>query len=243
MNGSKLPHKIIRPLFQSKELSLRLHVVLYDDQNGGCQYEFKFGNKKYVRLDPSVYLTMDIRKENIEYDRSSSVLIGRGNLHIYRKSFKQMLDNIYNEAIFANKGNTIISYQDMVDRFTEKIVIPKLNSVTLLRPAVVYDENEVSYEGVNIFINKNENMASLFIDEFETLVDILMSVDLVLYSQSLINYCVSVYDDITTISQPKQIENQLHQKRLIDWNNTEPKTESNFRKPTNNIFEGLKGSE
>ena len=179
------PTKLFRTLFQTKELSLRIHVSLYNETYGGFNKEYPFGNKCSVKVEPGVFLTLEIRKENQIFDSSASILIGRGNLHMYKKLFNKVLKNIYNEAIFANKGNDVIIYNDMADKFSDKLVVPRLNTAVLIKPAVVYDENEVSYEGVNIYLNKSENVTSLYIDEFEELVNILNDIDLFLYTQVL----------------------------------------------------------
>ena len=244
MGNVNPPYKLTRPLFKSRELYLRIHVMFGNtDTYGGSFSEFTFDNKTSSRIDPGVYLTLDIKKTDSEYDPSLSVVIGKGTLHMFKKSCKRLLDSIYEQHIFANKGNTVVAYQDMVEKYSETITVPRTNSAVLLKPAVVYDENEVSYEGVNVYINKLENMASLFIDEYESLVNILLDIDLFVYSQLLVNYYVSYYgispENNPYVSPMFKETNKPKISKKIDWETNEPKVESNFRKPDTDIFNGI----
>lgn len=242
--NSNMPCKITRTLFQTRELILRLHVSTFNETYGGFHSEYTFGRNTYTRIEPGVYLTLDIKKPEGQFDRTSSVIIARGNLHIYKKAFKRMLNNIYEQNIFANKGNSVVIYQDMAEKYSERVMIPRLNSGMIMKAAVVFDENDVSYEGVNIYLNKTENMTSLFIDEFEELTNIILDIDLFVYSQLLLNYFVSYYK-LNPDNQLPQLQQKTYSnskgRPVIDWSNSnEPQTESNFRKPLeDDIFSGI----
>lgn len=234
------PNKIFRPLFQTKELLLRLHVVINDDQRS-AHNEFTFADKTYTKLDPFTFLTLEIIKQDGVYDPSTSILIGQGTINIFEKAFNKVLNNIYTQEIFANKGEEIIAYQDMVNKYTEKIVVPRSNTGVIVKPAVIYDENEVSYEGVSIYINKLDNVASLSINEFESLVYTLSKVDIFTYSQMLLNYYISYYG-INSETKPYMKKITQIKSKHINWENqNKEQTVANFRKPTDEgIFDGIK---
>lgn len=234
------PNKIFRPLFQTKELLLRIHVVFNDEQKS-AHNEFTYGNKLYTKLDPFSFLTLEVTKQDGIYDPSTSILIGQGTICMFEKTFSRLLDNIYNQQIFANKGDRVIAYQDMVNKYTEKLFIPRSNSGIIVKPAVVYDENEVSYEGVAIYINKLDNMASLSINEFEALVYTLKRTDIIAYSQMIMNY-YTMYYGFNSENKPYMKKAPQTKSKQIDWSD-KTKTEANFRKSSDDTpFIGLKES-
>ena len=241
MNTGNKPYKIFRPLFQTKDLLLRIHVVL-NDENNNAHEEYEFNKKIYTKINPKTFLTLEIKKQDEQFDPTASMLIGRGTQCIFEKAFDRLLANIYTNDIFANKGNTIIAYQDMVEKFSEKIMIPRSNTGVIITPAVIYDENDISYEGVTFFINRTSNTASLTISEFEEFVYTFKKIDLFSYSQLIMNYYASVYGAAS--QQPQTNNKQNHYANKIDWSmpKQEPQTASNFRKETDNIFSGIKES-
>ena len=238
-NNINLPEKITRTIIRFDNLVLKISVKL-KDENNTFHIETYFNEKTYITLNNPGYLIMEIPKHSDQiYDPSRSFLIGQGNIGSAVKAMKSVLKNIYTQEIFALQGNKVIVYEDMSKKYTEKVSIPRLNQNLLIRPAVIYDENEISYEGVNIYLNNSNNVASLSIEEFENLVYTLEKIDLFVYSQLLVNYVVSFY-----INKKEKIvtENTIPKSSMkaIEWNVKENKTSSNYRpKKEENIFEGL----
>lgn len=238
-SGVSLPEKISRIVLQYSNMILKLNVKIKND-NGTFHNEFAYGDKKYININVSSYLTLEIPKteDNKEFDPSKSFMIGLGNIGNVVKRMKKVLNNIYKEDIFAIQNNKIIAYDDMVKKYTEQINIPRLGQALLIRPSVIYDENETTYEGVNIYINKSYNVVSLSIDEFENFVYILENIDLMSYSQLIVNYYMLYLNtDINSLSPKK---NSVQNLKSIDWFDNKPKVQSNYRKEEpDNTFEGL----
>jgi len=239
--GGKLPEKLSRIILQYPSLILKLNVKI-KNENSTFHNEFSFGDKKYINININSYLTLEVPKttENQDYDPSKSFLIGLGNIGNVVKKLKNVLNNIYKENIFAIQNNNVIAYEDMVKKYTEQITIPRLGQALLIKPAVIYDENETSYEGVNIYVNNSNNIISLSIDEYENFVYVLEHIDLFSYSQMLLNYFIvyaSNKDKINNFNMRKI----TYRNKTIDWNieNT-GKVTSNYRKEeADDLFDEL----
>lgn len=239
--GGKLPEKLTRTILQYPNLILKLHVKL-KNENGIFHSEYSYGNNKYISINANGFLTLELPKDkdNNEYDPTKSFIIGTGNIGNVVTRMKKVLKNIYNEDIFAIKDNKVIIYNDMAKQYTEQITIPRLGQGLLIRPSVVYDENETTYEGVTIYVNNSNNAISLSIDEYENLIYILEKIDIVNISQLLLNYYmihVMNAEKLKEVASGRVINQQI---KSIDWGSSKPKTISNYRKEeSNDIFEGL----
>jgi len=186
---------ILQPV---KNLNLKINVKLYQEKNNKLESyhkEFEFNKVKYLTLNPSVYLSLDINNKEEEWDKSRSIMITQRNIYQLIKNFKTMLTNLYGDEIFAiNSKGEIVIYSDMIVKYTLKIYNLGLNQRMIIKPAIVYDENEVSYEGVIMYINNSDNFIELPIDAFESLFYTLSKIDIYTYSQQLLNYYVSCLD-------------------------------------------------
>ena len=192
INIDKISRIIIQPV---KNLILKIHVRLYQNKDGKLENyhnEFTFNNKKFVTLNPSVFLSLAIIDKE-DWDKSKSIMINQRNIYQIIKNFRILLKNIYRDEIFAmdSKGKNII-YSDMADKYTQKIYnLGMINQRLIIKPSIVFDENDVSYEGVIMYINNSENFVELPIDAFESLYYTLEKMDIFAYSQQLLNYYVS----------------------------------------------------
>lgn len=236
----KIADKINRVILQYQNMILKLHVKLKND-NGTFTNVFKFKDNEYIKLSIYGFITLELPKdkETNEYDPSRSFFIGPGNIGTVVTRMKRLLNNIYKHEIFAIKNNIIISYEDMVKKYTEKVQIVNLSQALLLKPAVIYDENETSYEGVNIYVNNTSNIISLSIDEYENMVYVLEKIDIFTASQLLVNYYLTYLTNKTELD--KLLVNQTDFNRpQIDWGTSENKTISNYSNDEEpDIFEGI----
>jgi len=191
----RISRVILQPV---KNFNLKINVKLYQEKNNKLESyhkKFEFNKVKYLTLNPSVYLSLDINNKEEEWDKSRSIMITQRNIYQLIKNFKTMLTNLYGDEIFAmNSKGEIVIYPDMVDKYTLKIYNLGLNQRMILKPSIIYDENEVSYEGVIMYINNSDNFIELPIDAFESLFYTLSKVDIYTYSQQLLNYYVSCLD-------------------------------------------------
>jgi len=190
--------KISRTIFQpTKNLILKAHVKLSSEkedvkENYYTIYNFNGGN--YLKINVFPFLTLEISDN--EWSRDKTIMITQSNLFQIVKSFKKLLHNIYKGNVFAmNKNQEIIIYKDKVVEYTEKIYNLGYNQKMIISPAIVYDENDTSYEGVIIYMNTTNNFVTVQIDAFEALVYILEKIDLFVYSQGLLNFYIALNEN------------------------------------------------
>ena len=137
-----------------------------------------------------------------------------------------MIRNIYEKDIFATSNGSIITYADEVQKSTITVNLPFSNSAFMIVPAVVYDDNGVSYEGANLFINNTSNSTGLTIEGLEALRDVISKVDFFLYSQSLVNYYIQYYK--CSVDEPVATKpNWSKERKTINWNK-EPTTKATY---------------
>ena len=218
---------ILQPV---KNFTLKINVKLYQEKNNKIESyhkEFEFNKIKYLTLNPSAYLSLDINNKEEEWDKSKSIMITQRNIYQLIKNFKIMLDNMYKDDIFAmNSKGEIIIYSDMVNKYIIKIYNLGLNQRMIIKPAIVYDENEVSYEGIIMYINNSDNFVELPIDAFESLFYTLSKIDIHTYSQQLLNYYVSCLDKEEDLNNISIVNKKYHP--ISDVNNKEKEEVKGF---------------
>ena len=155
----KIPEKISRNILSYNNLVLKIHVRLKGDNGITYHNNFNFMDKNYINLNPTVYLTLEMVKDKeTVFDKSKGFLIGQGNIGSVSKLMETVLKDIYTKEIFAIKNNNVIIFEDMSKKYAKQITIPRMGQSILIKPAVIYDENETTYEGVHLFINKTRNL-------------------------------------------------------------------------------------
>lgn len=186
----KISRLLIQPV---KNLMLRIHVKLVHEKDGrkeNFHNIFTIDENSFLKLDVQSFLTLELKDG--EWAKDKSIIIDQKNIYQVVKGFERCLEAIYHGGVFAitKDGKTVI-YQDMVEKHTQRIYNLGGNQRIVLKPAIIYDETEVSYEGVILYINKTDNFVEFPIDAFEALYYTLKNVNLFVYSQLLINYFVS----------------------------------------------------
>jgi len=234
INKKKIPEKISRVLFSDSNCIVKIHVWLHDNNNEFMHKEFNLNGNIYVSLNPRTCIT--IEKYSKEWDKSKNLLLNEVQLQSVINGMKKIIKNIYEKNIFANKPNgEIIIYSDEANKCSEIVRFVNSTNILLLKPSVLVDENDVTYEAVTMYINRVENDIQLSIGSFESLYNILSKINLFMYSQLLINYVFSVYseDDETNVV--------VHKTNKIDFNKPDSTVSTKFVNKNNktNIFEGL----
>lgn len=212
---------------------LKLHVKLSTD-NTSMHNEYEYGGNVYIKIEPQVYLTLECVGET--WSKDKCIIITQSNIYGIIQNMKKVIDSIYNEDIFANKpSGEIIAYKDMVEKFTRKISVYGTTQYIMLKPSVIYDENDISYEGVEMYLNKYDNRIEMTIELFEALYYTLSKIDLFQYSQLLINYFASYKGGNINLNNPPQ---KISKPKVIF---SEEKTEATYRpnKDKDNLFSGL----
>lgn len=209
---------------------MHLKIINLDKETGridNFHNLFCIEGKKYLKLDLQSFLTLELSSEFWSPDKT--LLIDQRNIHKLVKGFTMMKKALYTNDIFAtNKNNEVVIYKDMAERYTVNIQMGRTTGF-ILKPTIIYDENELSYEGVLLFINKTENYVELSIDAFEALCYAIEKTDIFTYSQSMINYFTNFYKD----NVEKEKREVYFNKRKDIFNET-PKVESTLTKKIEN---------
>lgn len=211
--------KISRLLLQPvRHLALKVHIKLLHEKEGrkeNFHNLFSMKGNKYLKIDLQSFLTLELNDG--QWAKDKSIIIDQKNIFQLIRGFKRVVDGIYNGNIFAmNKNKEIIIYKDQQEKYTEKIFNLGGNQKIIVRPAIIYDDTDTSYEGVVLHINKYDNFVELPIDAFEALLYTLEKVDLFVYSQQLLNYYMSCVKDQkvelkeTTVETKTTVQKKQH---------------------------------
>lgn len=245
-------NKISRVLVQPvKNLVMKIHVELLKEKEGkvtNFHNVFTFGSKTYLRVDLQSFVTIEMTDG--EWSKDKSVLIDQRNMYQVIKGFEKSLENIYNGDVFAvNKEGKTVIHKDSIEKNTVKIYNMGNSNRLILRPSIIYDNDDMTYEGVVLYINKTENYVELPIDAFEALYFTLKKVDLFVYSQALLNYYLGtlramqvenkIIDKPSTPRSRKNIFNDEFVKSNLNDNNV--LSDYNKEKQSESKYETLDG--
>lgn len=199
------PDKIVRNIMNTKNLYLRITVMTENDK----WYSRYIGNDnvdtKLIYNRTIVNLGMNAPNRT-DWDKSQSVMIHCRNHHVILRQMKRFIDNLYKGEMFSKDSNDkIILYGDVASKTSELIKLPYTdNNMILLRPHVITDSNNITYEGSLMCFNKPDNFVELYIDELEGLYYNLSKIDFFLYSQSLINNLNCNNEEEVAVSTPRK---------------------------------------
>jgi len=221
----KHPGKLTRTVLQYPGMILRLHVALNSEK-----YHFHNNyNSNILDININGFLTLEVPK-NEENANNRSFMIGVGNIGTVVNAMKKVLKSIYDEPMFVNEDKKVVLDKELAIKHRQCINIPRLSQGLIIIPAVIEDDNEVTYEGVFIYVNKMSNLIKLSIDEYENLVHVLDRSDITLLSQSLLNYYISFISGHGLTSSSPHYDNNTYTTKTI----------SNFRpKDDYNVFSEL----
>lgn len=219
-------------------MAVDFHVKLTNEKNTSYEYKSTFKGKEYLRIDPQVFITIKIRDSKSSsstiWDSSKSVMMTSGNIYLFVFALRRIIRAIYKCDIFELKKNgEIIINIDMAKKYNETIQLTA-NQAIMIIPSVIYDDSELTYEGVRIFINNNSNIIDLPIQYLEALLYTFEKIDLFAYSQSILNYISFKYNGEETADKEYRPINKIDFSKPLE-------VKSNYVKPSDdNIFNGLK---
>lgn len=230
--------KISTEIIQFKNLLVRLHLKLVNESEGredNFHQVFTINDNTYIKLDLQSFITMELTHDKKKWDKSKNIIVDKKNICHILKGFESMVKAIYEEGIFAfNEDHELIAYADMVQKYTIKIFNIGTTQKMVLKPVVMYDENDVSYEAVMLIFNKVDNFVCLSIDEFESLIYNLKQVNFVVYTQALLTYYLTavkggkVEVKEKEVKQPKKVHPFLVEEDSVKTNIFKEKTDKEF---------------
>lgn len=195
-NIEKVTRTIIQPTRNSR---LRLHVKLLQEKEGRVENFHSLYRKEtgegYLTVDIQSFMTFELVDRD-GWDMSKSIMITQRNIYQIIRGFDKLLKAFYEGEMFGVRENgDIFSYTDKVKENTLELFHLGANHRMIVRPAVIYDINEVTYEGVAIHLNRTENVIEMSITEFESLFYALKQANLFVYSQLMLNFFTSTLQE------------------------------------------------
>lgn len=207
------PVKISYPIVTLGKLAVRFHLKLFD-QNSRVHNEFNFENKDYVRIDTKPFVTLEPISEEGVWAPGRTLIVSNRNIFALIKGLKEAKQVLYEKDVFATKNGELILYNDVAEQNRVVIRIPFTKQAVAIRAAVVRGSDDITYEGVILLINDDNNFAYLTIDELESLIYNISRIDFNVYSQMLLNYYIQYYginvnnplvDGATVFHKPKVV--------------------------------------
>lgn len=217
---------------------LKMNVKLYskgrDGKNESYHQQYLYNDRTYLTLNPSAFLTLQLVSD--EWSKDKAILINQHSIFSIINAFNRLKHAIYHHGIFAVKENQdIVIYADKAEEHKETINHIGNNQFLVAKAAIVYDDNEVSYEGVRLFINNSENTVDLPIDAFEALLYVLTKIDIYEYSQQMLNYYVASQNGAPATPPPSNRGSSFIHKRA-DPTTTES-VQSNLTSKPKTLFD------
>lgn len=227
---------------------MTLHVRLVNEINGNMvSYHNSYVspyNEEYVSLDISSFLTLEYTEKDGEWDRSKSITITNRTIVQFIKGLRRIISNLEHGRVFGIREGTKepVLFKDRVEENTVIINNIGVGQAVELRPAVIYDEdNDISYEGVVMYLNKVSHAVYLTTDELDALYHELSTMSLTMMSQLMINYHVAQSGKATmnpsvNLAKPKP---KTHPLDGIPKAAETIQTTKKEAPPTNSTFGGL----
>lgn len=226
------PAKISRIIFNYNKLRVRFHVAFESD----VHREFDYENKVYTSINNVGYLTLEVTQDKGSInDKSRSLMITEKSMFSIINFLNKTIDNLYKEDIYAYDNSRLVIYSDIADKC--RVISRTPYGILMSKPSIIYDANDIAYEGITLFINNTANIVELPIDMLEALRYTLLKVDFVLYSQALMNYYITYYkiNDDNPYNNNQQKQQTRNNRPVIDWTTKDdnPQTMTKFVKREN----------
>jgi hypothetical protein len=187
---------------------------------------FNFNDKNYMKIEPSCFVTMDIKGNDGDWDKG--LFITNNNIYHVTNAFGTMLDNMRTEDLYGiGSNNKLIIYVDKVKKCTVNLFNIGGQQRLLLTPTILYDEVEHTYEGCQLTINNADNYFDLTIDALESVHYILSKIDLFSYGAQLYQMYMTTIEkgEVSPVSMPTK----PNRKHILLDNPVEDSVRSNLK--------------
>jgi len=192
-----------------------IHIKLLKEKEGRSEnfhQLFSFADKKYLKLDLQSFFTLEIKDK--VWDKSKSIMIDQRNITQITKGLEESVDRILNGNIFAlDKSHRTICFAEEARQNIVTIQTIGSNQFIQIVPALIYDENDITYEGVVFYLNNSNNYVELPFEIFESLVHTIKESNLFVYSQLLLNYYISALENEKVALKEVKVEAKESKKK------------------------------
>lgn len=208
--------------FNDPILKITLNVTLNRDGN----YAFsKYSNEKgdfiTVNVNPRVVFRYIIK--DAPWDNHHQIIINQRNIFSLRLGFKKFYQLFQRENLYRYDQNGRVV--EIVSDDRDILVIPlNMGQLMRLEPTVITDSRNRIYPGVMMTLNKEENQVPLTIDEFESIYEMIQSINIYQSGMTLLQ----TYIGMSKIPVEMTME-RMQQKES-------PKTNNNRYRGTKSLF-------
>ena len=159
------------------KLSLKLSVPLEDTKAQESYYSIYESNRgRYLTLSAGASIVLQYKTE-APYDPGQVVKITEDNIYQVSKFFRIFYERVLlrkNLFQYYTSGNITCDLRK-TDIMTHSL---RTGGHIKLEPTVIVNLNDVCLPGVNLYINMDEQKADLSVDEFETLMNRLSTINI-----------------------------------------------------------------
>lgn len=213
--------------FNDPILKVTLNVTLNRDGN----YAFsKYSNEKgdfiTVNVNPRIVFRYIVK--DAPWDNHHQIVITQRNIFSLRLGFKKFYQLFQRENLYRYDQNGRIV--EIVSDDRDRLIIPlTMGQLMRLEPTVITDNKNRIYPGVMMTINKEENQVPLTIDEFESIYELIQSINIYQSGMTLLQ----TYIGMSKVPVETTME-KMQQKEPPKTNNNYRGTKSLFSKDDNN---------
>lgn len=162
--------------FNDPILKVTLNVTLNRDGN----YAFsKYSNEKgdfiTVNVNPRIVFRYIVK--DTPWDSRHQIVITQRNIFSLRLGFKKFYQLFQRENLYRYDRNGMVA--ELVSDNRDVLIIPlNLGQLMRLEPTVITDSKNRIYPGVMMTLNREENQVPLTIDEFESIYELIQSINI-----------------------------------------------------------------
>ena len=211
--------------FHDPILKVTLNVTVSKDGN----YAFsKFSNEKgdfiTVNVHPRIVFRYIVK--DAPWDNHHQIVITQRNIFSLRLAFKKFYQNFQRDDLYRYDDNGRVT--ELVSDDRDVLVIPlTMGQLMRLEPTVITDTKNKIYPGVMMTLNKEENQVPLTIDEFESIYELISSINIYQAGMTLLQTYIGMR------KTPVETTMESMQEREVPKTNKYRSTKSMFDKPNN----------
>ena len=211
--------------FNDPILKITLNVTVSKDGN----YAFsKFSNEKgdfiTVNVHPRIVFRYIVK--DAQWDTHHQIVITQRNIFSLRLAFRKFYKTFQREDLYRYDDYGRVT--EIVSDNNDILIIPlTMGQLMRLEPTVITDTKNRIYPGVLMTINKEENQVPLTIDEFESIYELIQSINIYQAGMTLLQTYIGMR------KTPVEETMKSYEEREVPKTNKYRSNKSLFDKPIN----------
>jgi hypothetical protein len=210
--------QLIEPIpYINPKLKILLTVLIRKDN----EYSFsRYATEKgdFIKVEPHAHISMRYITKDTEWSRDKQVSINQRNIYSLRLGLRKFYKNFQRENIYRYDHGKITELL-VEERDTVFIPLGKDQCIRL-RPTIVRDRLNTIYPGVELTINRDDNIVELTVDEFESVMDLFQTINiyqsgLTLMNTALLTMRFKIPDKNPDKTSKKETEKPKYQKSMF----------------------------